>query len=293
MKGAWSRWVDHCHRPVDVRPLALLRVLMASCVVVDLLQIGRLGLVPHLYRPYEAGGMVSHQGIDWSMAALLGDAAAGPAMYGVTVVSFLMIALGVATRPAMVVGLIAYAQLGHCYPAGDRAVDRIVRTTILILLFSGAHRRFALGCRDIAATTAGWAQDLVKWLVVLIYLSAGVGKLGGDLGWYIPEPSAALYRIMTDPLAAWLDPVWWEPYQWLFQIGSWATLAVELTAPLVFTRYAPHWAFFAMWIHIGIAFTMKLGMFSYAMLAFYPVLFAPWWLPALDARKAARQQVQK
>jgi hypothetical protein len=28
-----------------------------------------------------------------------------------------------------------------------------------------------------------------------------------------------------------------------------------------------------MWLHVGIALTMHLGMFSFGMLAFYPLLF--------------------
>ena len=38
------------------------------------------------------------------------------------------------TMVLIVFGALAYAQLGHLYPPGDRAIDRILRTALLILL---------------------------------------------------------------------------------------------------------------------------------------------------------------
>ena len=39
---------------------------------------------------------------------------------------------GVAARPALLIGVLAYAQAGHLYAPGDRGIDRILRTVLLI-----------------------------------------------------------------------------------------------------------------------------------------------------------------
>ncbi len=278
----WQRWLAYCERPVDTRPLALVRIGLSLAVVVDLLILARLGLVGMLYGDYERGGLLQFHGVDWMLPSLVGPDWAGPLAWGVALLCFALIGLGIKVRPAILVGVLAYAQLGHAYPAGDRAIDRIIRTTMLILVFSSSHKRFALGGGERAQTHPGWTEALVKWLIILIYLDAGVGKIIGDPAWLFPSEHSALYRIMTDPLAAYLDPVAWESWGWLFFAGSVATVVVECAAPLILTRWMPHFAAVAIWIHIGIAATMKLGMFSYAMMALYPVLFAPWLLPALD-----------
>ena len=43
-----------------------------------------------------------------------------------------LITIGRWMRPAIIVGVLAYAQLGHLFPPGDRAIDRIVRCGLLI-----------------------------------------------------------------------------------------------------------------------------------------------------------------
>ena len=91
-----------------------------------------------------------------------------------------------------------------------------------------------------------------------------------------------LYRILADPTSANLDHLTWAGVPWLFHAGALVTLIVELSAPLILTRFSPCWAVGGALLHLGIAATMGLGMFSWGMLALYPVLFAPWLLRALD-----------
>ena len=158
----------------------------------------------------------------------------------------------------------------------------------LILLFSGAHRRFALGAKRVATRINAWPEDLIKWILVMMYTSAGVSKLMQQPRWLSTEGVPVLYRIMTDPMAAWLDPVIAQPFYPLFRVGGWATIALECVAVLLMTRLGRYWAILGAGMHLGIATFMNLGMFSWAMLALYPVLFAPWLCRALDARAASR-----
>jgi hypothetical protein len=205
-----------------------------------------------------------------------------------------LVAVGLWVRPATLLGVLAYAQLGALNPAGDRAVDRVIRTALLLLMFSQAHRCYALANRlrgraPVRETTA-WVADVLRWLLMLIYLSAGFAKLGTG-GWFTPQGDPHLFRIMTSPLDARLDPDLpvLRRLMPLFRVGGWATMALELGAPLMLTRWAPLWASVGLLMHLGIAVLMKLGMFSWGMLALYPVLFGPWLSPLLDRVEARRR----
>lgn len=284
----WRWWVAFTSRKTDARPLAIVRVALPAILLVDLLRVAQIGNVLHYYRPYVAGGVNVQQDDMFILDDLLGNDWGGPVAWLVTVLCMPLISLGVATRPALLIGAFFYGQTGHCYPAGDRAIDRLVRTIFLILLFSGAHRRFALGAKRVATRINAWPEDLIKWILVMMYTSAGVSKLMQQPRWLSTEGVPVLYRIMTDPMAAWLDPVIAQPFYPLFRVGGWATIALECVAVLLMTRLGRYWAILGAGMHLGIATFMNLGMFSWAMLALYPVLFAPWLCRALDARAASR-----
>lgn len=287
----WNRWVAWCARDEDARPLAAVRILVPLCVVVDLMQTWWLDLVDVLFASYKHGGIAGYQGGEFVLGAYWG-AAGGPLAWWLTLVSMALVSAGVAVRPALVVGIFAYAQLGHSSPDADRGIDTIIRTVLLLLLFSNAHRRWSLGnliwTNQAADRIRAWPADLIKLLLMLIYFSAGFGKVLRTVNWTAWSGQPVLYNIMVDPMAAKLDPVFWESYWPLFRVGGWVTIAFELTPFLIFTRFCPYWAIPAALMHIGIASTMYLGMFSYAMLSMYPLLFAVWWLPWIDRFKDSR-----
>lgn len=275
MRSLWARWVATTRRDMDARPLALVRILACVAILVDLLDLGRLGLIDVVFRPWGAGGLSVVQA-NANVLVDLSPTWGGPAAYAVALVCFVLVACGAWTRPALVLGLLAYAQLGHLYPPGDRAIDRLLRTVLLVLLFSGAHRRLSLtGPR--ADRVPAWPADTVRLLLVIVYLSAGIAKLQYQPGWLAVDGIPVLFRVMTDPLAAHVDPAlaveWWP----LLRLLGWGTIALELSAPLVYTRFAPLWAMGGVGMHLGIALTMDLGMFSWGMLALYPILLARWF----------------
>ncbi len=279
----WSYWVERCERQMDPRPLALLRILFPLCILLDLIRIAQLGLLPHLFRTYEDGGIskIQHQSLfitDW-----LGPNA-GLYALGITAICMALIMVGVWTRPAILLGVSAYAQVGHLFPPGDRGIDRLLRTALLILLFSGAHKCWTLRKQQRPLQIPAWPADLIKFVLVLMYMSAGIAKLIQQPEWLSLTAEPPVLRIMTDPLSAHLDPVFWSQWPWLFRIGSWGTIVLEVTAPLLMTRFCRHWAALGLGLHIGIALTMELGMFAWGMLAFYPLLLEPWLTRWLDRK---------
>lgn len=281
MRALWARWVAWCAREQDALPLALVRVGIALVIVWDLLWGAWLGLLPWLWRPFSHGGLSLVQ----SSVAIIDDIApvsGGPALVGVTLAAMACVALGIATRPAMLVGLLAYSQLGHLYPPGDRAVDRLMRTALLVLLFSGSHLRLSLqrrlrGERGPASAPA-WPADLLVFILVMVYLSAGIHKLGSSMSWLSLSGRPMLHRILTDPLSARVTVETADAWMPLVRVLSIGTIVLECSAVLLWTRLRPWWALGGAAMHLGIAATMNLGAFSFGMLAFYPLLFAPWIL---------------
>lgn len=282
---AWTAWVRRATRPVDVRPYALVRVLLSLVVLWDLLLLARHDLVHTLFTRFADGGLSAFKGVDFVLGGFGPDV--GVYLYATVVVCMAMVALGIGSRPASIIGVLAYAQLGALYPPGDRGIDRVMRTVLLLLAFTQAHRRYslptALGWRPRAESTCGWIRDTFHVFLTIVYLAAGFTKIGSG-GWFTMMDPPQLFRVMADPTAGHLDPdspvgrALWP----VFRLAGAIAVVNELVAPLLLTRWAPYWAVFGALMHLGIAFGMKLGAFSWGMLALYPVLFAPWLLPVLD-----------
>ena len=276
MNRVWKRWLTHCERLEDARPLAWLRIGLPMCVIADLLRVIQLGLMDTVFVPYADGGLSRIQDphlvlIDW-----FGSSAGGTAVV-VTLICMVFVSLGTWMRPAIIIGVFAYAQLGHLYPPGDRAIDRIVRTALLILLFSRADNWLSVR-RIRTQFIPAWPSDLLRFFLVMVYLSAGLSKLIQQPGWLSFSGTPPLLRILTDPMSASLDAVGWSEHALLFRLGGFFAIAIELSSPLLLTRYGHLWAVAGLLMHIGIAMTMSLGMFAWGMIAFYPLLLAPFLL---------------
>lgn len=285
----WRWWAAEVDRERDVRPLALLRILAPGCVLIDLLHATAIGMNPWYFRTAAHGGL----GATPSEAYLLGEPLGALFAWGGTVGCMALASLGIATRPALLAGALLYAQLGHLYPPGDRGIDRILRTVLLILAFSGVHQRWSVQNwffqEPIVEKVAGWPFLLIRWLLVLVYVSAGVAKLIDEptwLSWSAPFPP--LYRLLGDPLSSDVDPRWLAGWIPLMRVGSAYTIVVELAAVLILTRWRKFWAIPGAFIHVGIASTMVLGMFSYGMLALYCVLVDDWLCRLFDRIPALR-----
>jgi hypothetical protein len=289
MSGLWSRWVEQCFRPVDARILAALRISLATITVFDLLRTWAQGLVPWLYRIDHVGFSAPER---YYLLESLGPD--GPVYaFWVAVGAYALVALGVFTRPAILVAVLASAQLGQVGALTEQGVDRVVRTTMLILLFAPSDARWAVGPSKRQDHIPAWPLDLTAFLLVLIYMDAGFCKLFRDWNaWTNLASTPATYRIMADPLSGVVDPVWGYQRLWLFRALDTFTLLFECLAFFLVTRFRAAWAVMGVVLHVGLALTMKLGQFPYLMLAYYPMFFVP--EPAANqGADALRQLVER
>jgi len=282
----WSWLVRFLHRPMDSRPLALVRIFVCLALIGDLLRVAMIGMVDTYYVPFQHGGLSTFSDDAFVLDTLLGPwwepTTGGPVLFWISLALLFFPLLGVGGWPMALLAILAYAQLGHLYPPGDRGVDRILRTTLLILCFSGADRRLSLSRRARQDTLPSWPSDLLRFFLVTVYLAAGAGKLMQTSRWLADSGPAVLYRILGDPLASNLDAARLAPAMPLLRVGGWGTVALELSSPLILTPLCRYWAIAGALMHLGIATMMILGMFSWGMLAMYPVLFAPWTCKLLD-----------
>lgn len=272
MTALWTWWVRRVERPIDARPYVLLKRLLAAVLMIDLLAIPLFGAWDAVLFTAEHGGIIKHAQ-PWALT----DAVwAGPLWWTTSLVLLAAVASGRGGRWVLLLAVVTLAQLGHLDWSGDRAIDRICRTALLLLAFSNAGRA------EVPSHIRGWIGDLIRILLVAIYVDAAFAKLGG-WSWMDPEFNP-LYTILTGPQVGRLDPAWFFPYQPLFAVLGGATLCLEFTSPAILVRrLAPFWAIGGAALHLGLALTMDLGIFPYAMLCFYVVLFESWWLPRTDA----------
>lgn len=259
----WSRWEAWCAREEPAAGQFWVRTLVCAVALLQFLWVARYGLVDAVYVPWDSGGIAVARAPAYVLDDLFG--AWGGWVGWTAIVAGLGAALaGLRPRWSILVALLAWAQLGHLYPPGDRAIDRILRCTLLFHL-----------CGDLpswADVRAGrrvraWPADLTRYLMVLVYLSAGVGKLAATPTWLSPGPQGALYRAVADPVSGNLPGA--AGWMWLWQAGGVYTVVVELLSPLLLTRWARWWAPFAIAMHVGIALTMDLGWFPWGMLGLY------------------------
>ncbi len=280
----WNRWAAWCFRPIDVVPAATTRALLAAIIVFDHVWVAVLGLRPLVFTPIAQGGMMPTKADGYLMGELFGPQGT-TAAWALTIGAFSMVAAGIQTRVMTLVGLFAYAQLGVGGLLNDQGGDRIARTMLLILIFSAAQRSWPSRSRPLPSKMPAWPVDMMRFIFMLIYINAATCKLfPRPWKWLAGESTAVTYRIETYPMTSTLDAVTWFDSQWLFYFQDIATIVIELSAVLLFTRWRKWWGVLAAPIHIGILFTMSIGTFSFIMLALYPALVWDEWVVALRVR---------
>ena len=303
--SGWVAFWDEREAPTS---LVLVRVLVALAVLVDLAAIALQGATPWLWAPIEAGGLAS-----WDPAApplfyrvLPPSVGSAHLLWGGLVSSALCLGLGCFTRAAALTYVFLSVQAALINGPADRAIDRLIRIVVLILVLSPAGGAWSVDAKRASGRFRGetgpapaWPRYLILGQLVLTYFGAGLAKSGTH--WYPWGGYNALYLTLRDPILSavatsaprWIDhPI----IYFTTRVATAVTHLWELGAPLVllaayYRRTADRpgrvrrlfnrlpvrntYVLVGAIFHLSLAAALRLGIFPFAMLACFPAFFRP------------------
>jgi hypothetical protein len=298
--------------------LALIRILVAITIVYDLVVVETLDLPVWLWAPIDQGGVsptATRDGAAWFYKVFEPSAESAMGLYVALLVSAISLGVGFFTRTSALVYVLLAAQSSMLNDVGDRGIDRAIRIVVLILAFSAAGRAYSVDARIATGSFRGdgkeamaWPRYLVLGQLVVMYTAAGLSK--SATLWLPWGGHAALYVILNEPIYAVRDFGFLaHPVLYFFtQIGTAASRTWELIAPIVLLaahyrrhpegdgwlrRFMNRWPVRNVYVAFGVAFhlllaaTLKLGIFPYSMLAFFPAFFRPDEIEAFFTRASA------
>jgi hypothetical protein len=233
-------------------------------------------------------------------------------LFWIALVASLLFAFGALFRPSALVLVAALTELGHFAPDGDRGIDKLLRIVVLVLALSAAGQRWSFDAwlaRRLGRVTPeqapAWPRYLLFAQLCWMYFSAAHNR--GGRAWWPQGGFSALAQILGDPHVARFHPGLARPLYPLLQVATALTMLFELSAPLLMLitfldrrpgrggragdwvrRFRVRWVWLAVGVcmHLGIALTMRLGVFPFGILALYPVLLHPEELERGRARLA-------
>jgi hypothetical protein len=286
--------------------LALIRILVALTVVYDLAVVAHLDLPVWLWAPIDQGGVsptATRDAAAWFYRVFPATGDSAWLLYFALFATSVSLGIGFFTRTSAFLYVIFSAQSSMLNDVGDRGIDRAIRIVVLILAFSAAGRAYSLDARIKTGSFRGdgaeamaWPRYLVLGQLVVMYMAAGLSK--SATLWLPWGGHGALYVILNEPIYAVTDFGFLaHPVLYFFtQLGTASSRTWELIAPVVLlteyyrrtpgrpgrlrsfmNRYPVRniYVAFGVAFHVLLAATLKLGIFPYAMLAFFPAFFRP------------------
>lgn len=313
----WSRFVDFLNAEEDARPLALVRVLCASAIAIHVARFALSGAARVALIPQDQGGLSAMRG--W--LEHLGGATPERVelLCAVCVVAAVLSALGLLTRPSLIVTWLSFRCIGSLNSSARGSYDSLLVDILVVLILSGCGNAWSLDARrrGEARPAKRWPRVLLIVQLALLYFGSGIGKASST--WVPGGDASALWFILQQPTWARFPglPLWTYP---LTQIATTTTWLFEITGPLLGfailleqseprarwtqrlkrflgkIRLVEVYLVFGALMHLGIEATMEVGPFSFASLALYPAALGPerlsrfvgWLAPRLPSWARAR-----
>lgn len=265
----------------DPRSYAALRIgfgFAALCVLIDLWPLrihlfARSGLV--------GGGAGLGLGHGPNLFQWIGSDTAVTVFMSVAAVAMVAMIAGAMPRLAaatVYLWAVSYSTTVLTAVAGYDVVLRVVAFTLLIspvvskwsilsILSATARKSGLPRSRD---EVPAYGLRLVQWQVFLIYFSTALLKLNSD-DWLQGDVLAyywmSIFSRFPHPVFADLEL--------LSTLAGWGTLVIELTVPFLLWSRRFRWIGVALGaaLHLGIALTSRVALFSLTMLVLYPAFF--------------------
>lgn len=303
VRDRWRTWSELWDQRESPRSLAIVRIGVATVIACDLAEMARLGLVGALWGPAEVGGIgdpLKTHPIPWLYSLLPATTQTATVGWGVAIACAILLAAGILPRLSALTLLLLYAQFARVLSPADRGIDLLLRNALAILALSDSGNAFSL--RFLLGKSGGiplqsipsWPRHLLILQLAVMYFTAGIQKTA--VAWTPMGGFSALYIVLQDPAIAKLSFGWLRSIYPLTQLATAATMVFEYTSVLIplvywyrYTRERPGWlraqsnrtsplriwVLVGVFLHLGIALTMNLGIFPWAMLAIYPAFVHP------------------
>ena len=204
-------------------------------------------------------------------------------------------------------------------PAADRGIDMLLRNGLFLLVFARSAATWSMTCRlrhgrwsaPEDHRVLAWPRYLLALQLIVVYFAAGISKVASS--WTPFGGLSALYVSMSDPHFQRLPDAWLRSGFRLTQVGTLVSVTWEWLAPIVLLawwyRETPDrpgrlrawmnrrpvvmgYLLIGAVFHLGTHLFLRLGIFPFAMMAFYPACVPPgqWgrWLARVWRRPAGR-----
>jgi hypothetical protein len=305
MRALLARWVRlwDLHERADT--LAVIRIGVALVVLWDFAAVAQLGLVAPLWAPIEEGGIgpAAHGAPScWFYERFGASAFNAGLLFSLACISAASLCIGFRTRASALVLLLVSSQLAQLSPGSDRGIDTLLRNVLMILVFAQAGATLSVDARlrtggwISAARVPAWPRYLIVLQLVVMYFSAGMHKqsqawtsLGGYSALYLVlhQPHFAAFTLPHEWLVA-LRPllrastfvsVWFERLAilvpWLLWLRATRDRAGRVRAAVNRMRLLEIWIALGLTFHLGLSFSLLLGIFPWGCIALYPAFFPP------------------
>jgi hypothetical protein len=301
----WKRWVAWLSAEEVGTSMALVRILIGTCVMHTILSVHLAGATQALWFDHEDGGS-RKLGEGSLIIGWLGgpDPAVVHGMMALSVASAALVALGVGgevlARVIAFVALQSFMALADLNGHAGGSYDELITNVLWLVVLAGPSRTLSwetwrsTGRVWSERTVMFWPRMLVVFQAVLMYATTGWQKL--SVHWVPGGGFSALYYILQQPTWQRIDMRWVAHVYPLTQIGTAVSWFWEVLAPIWFfawvaslpggpvTRFGAwlvRWRVREVYLVIGVMFHllvvmwMNIGPFSWASLALYPAFVHP------------------
>jgi len=287
--AAWQRF---WFAPEPTSTLALVRI------AVGLLSLAwALSLRSDLFALYASDGVLHAQPDApgaWGLLAVADGDVALVCAYVALLAGAVALTLGLYTRLAALVVFVGLLSFARRNPYAVNDGDALLRLLVLYLMLSPAGAALSLdrlrrgreGAWEFPAR-APWALRLIQLQLSLVYLSTVAQRLRGD---HWTDGSAVSYVLRLEELQRLPLPAGLAADAGAMAVATYGTLALELAlAILVWHRRTLPWALgLGVALHLAIEYALRVGFFSFAVLACYlaflPPATATAWIGAVRRR---------
>jgi uncharacterized membrane protein YphA (DoxX/SURF4 family) len=301
--GFSAGWNRFFHAPIDARRLALVRISYALLMLVYLAILypdldtwfGPAGLVPaDIYEQ-------ARQPQQWSVLRWLPNDSRAASdwlqfVFWLHIASAVMLALGLLTRLNAILVFVLLVSWQNRNPLIWDGEDPVFRLVGFYLLLMPSGRAWSLDrllfrrTSNCCPLAPAWPLRLLQIHMSIIFIAAGLSKLGGD-DWVDGIALSYIARL-DDTFGRFPVPHFLFETPLLVRLMTWTVIALELVAPLLlWFRETRRWALLVIVLfHLANDYAMFLFLFHWIMLVGWSTFLTSADLQLLERMNPLRRQ---